>query len=300
MTFSRVIAATDFSAASEAALKAAARWSERLEIPLVVVHVYDPAPLGPSAASPLPTWPTEAGKRAIHHNATKQLELLREGLLEGVAFEGVTTEHPRPALGLCHFAEEDDLLILGTHGRTGVQRVLMGSVAEQTVRHAPCAVLVMRGGTDVDTFPSNMTVCTDFSTASVPAVVAGGTVARAFEAPATLLYVEDTDAWQRATEDLADDEGLLALEESMNRAMAELYEEHLPGPVKTQLVVSDHRPEGIVEHAKSRGVDLLVLATHGRSGLARLVIGSVTERVVRMAPCPVLVVRSGSADDSQK
>lgn len=296
MTFSRVIAATDFSTASEGALTAAARWAQRLERPLVVLHAYDPAPLGPSAASPLPTWPTQAGKRAIEHQARRQLDQLGEGLLAGVTFEGVLQEHPRPSLGLRDYANADDLLVVGTHGRAGVKRVLMGSVAEQTVRHAPCAVLVVRGEIDVASFPSKMSVCTDFSEASVPAVAAAGTIARAFDIPATLLYVEHTEAWQQATEDVGDDDKLREIEAEIDRAMAELHRAHLPEPVKTQLVVSDHRPEGIVEHAKKRGADLLVLATHGRSGLARLVIGSVTERVVRTAPCPVLVVRSGASD----
>lgn len=275
---------------------AAARWSRHLELPLVVLHAYDPAPLGPSASSPLPTWPTQAGKRAVERGAQARIDELRGGLLAGVTFEAVLKEHPRASLSVCDYADEDDLVVVGTHGRTGVRRVLMGSVAEQTVRHAPCPVLVVRGEVDIATFPSSVVVCTDFSKASVPAVAMAGRIARAFEAPATLLYVEHTDVWQQATEDVDDDAKLRELRAQLDRALAELHEEHLPAPVETQLVVSDHRPEGIVTHADKRGADLLVLATHGRSGLARLVIGSVTERVVRTAPCPVLVVRSGVGD----
>jgi universal stress protein A len=51
--------------------------------------------------------------------------------------------------------------------------------------------------------------------------------------------------------------------------------------------------QGIMEAAKAQHVDLMIMGTHGRTGLPHLLLGSVTERVVRLAPCPVLVVREG-------
>lgn len=294
MSFARVIVATDFSEASEAALRAAARWAKHLSRPLTVLNVYDPAPLGPSAASPLPSWPTEAGARAIEHEARDRVAALRDGILAGVDYEIATHDHPRAALGLVERANPDDLLIVGTHGRTGVKRALLGSVAEQTIRHAPCTVLAVRGTVDVPTFPKRMVVCTDFSDESVPALTTAGIVARAFSIPATVLHVEHTEVWQRAT-DTSDNAQLAAVRGKVDAALQALHESHLPPPVQTDFVVADHRAQGILDHAKQHGVDLLVLATHGRTGIARLVIGSVTERVVRAAPCPVLIARSAPA-----
>jgi nucleotide-binding universal stress UspA family protein len=291
MTFRRVVVATDFSEASEQALAVAARWSQQLDTPLTVLHVYDPSPIGPSAASPLPSWPTEAGARAIEHEARERIAALGDGILAGVKYEVATHDHPRPALGAVEYVNDDDLLIVGTHGRTGVKRVLLGSVAEQIIRHAPCTVLAVRGTVDLDSFPKRMVVCTDFSDEAVPAVTAAATVARAFSIPAALLYVEHTDIWQEATDSANNDE-LEAARAKVDGALQSLHGRHLPPPVKTEFVVADHRPDGIVDHAKQTDVDLLVLATHGRTGIARLVLGSVTERVIRAAPCPVLVVRS--------
>ncbi|MCZ7684405.1 MAG: universal stress protein [Sandaracinaceae bacterium] len=67
---------------------------------------------------------------------------------------------------------------------------------------------------------------------------------------------------------------------------------------KTALIVSTNAAEGICNYAAKENVDLIVLSTHGRTGLAHLLIGSVAEKVVRHAPCPVLTVRApGGVED---
>ncbi|MCB9617598.1 MAG: universal stress protein, partial [Sandaracinus sp.] len=66
--------------------------------------------------------------------------------------------------------------------------------------------------------------------------------------------------------------------------------------IKTALVISESAVKGIVEYAERENVDLIVIATHGRSGLSRMLIGSVAEKVVRHAACPVLTLRSRLED----
>ena len=290
MTFRRVVAATDFSETSAAALRAAARWSRHLGVPLVVIHSYDPAPIGPSAASPIPAWPTDAGARAIERAAKSQLAALAEGLLAGVEHTVEAVAHPNPALGVSDFAKSDDLIVVGTHGRTGLGRILMGSVAEQTLRHAPCAVLVVRGEVDPERFPTKVVACTDFSDAARPAIEAASWVAKAFAVPVTVLHAETAEKWQQATF-TADDQELAKVRSDLESALGAEQAAFLPPPVRVEFIVADHHAHGIVDHAAEAGVDLIVMATHGRTGLARLVIGSVAERVTRHAPRPVLVAR---------
>ena len=80
--------------------------------------------------------------------------------------------------------------------------------------------------------------------------------------------------------------------------MRELVEQRLGdlAKVKTALVVSESPAKGIVDYAEKEGVDLIVISTHGRTGLRRMMIGSVAERVVRHAHCPVLTLRSKLQD----
>ncbi|HJL33241.1 MAG TPA: universal stress protein, partial [Polyangiaceae bacterium LLY-WYZ-15_(1-7)] len=87
-------------------------------------------------------------------------------------------------------------------------------------------------------------------------------------------------------------------EEKIHGAMRELVEQRLGdlAKVKTALVVSESPAKGIVDYAEKEGVDLIVISTHGRTGLRRMMIGSVAERVVRHAHCPVLTLRSKLQD----
>jgi nucleotide-binding universal stress UspA family protein len=78
--------------------------------------------------------------------------------------------------------------------------------------------------------------------------------------------------------------------EALLRSWAEVASRALDRPVRP-CVEMGSAPTQIAEYARRQGIDLLVLATHGRTGLQRVVMGSVAERVVRLAPCPVLVVR---------
>lgn len=139
-------------------------------------------------------------------------------------------------------------------------------------------------------------VTTDFSGPSRRGIEAAVSLAVRFDAELIVLHVSESsparvgwllseghvkDAHQLATQ--AAKAELRALEEGPLAAAPR---------VKTLLVETRTPVEGICEAAEKHAVDLIVMATHGRTGLPRLLIGSVTERVVRRAPCPVMVVRA--------
>lgn len=262
----------------------------------MVAHVFDPAPLGPSPAVPFPAWPTAAASKAIERAAQKKLDAMAEGSLAGTPHETLLVAHPSASMGVCDVANADDLLIVGTHGRSGLERMVIGSVAEQVIRHAPCAVLAVRGTFEAESFPSRMLICTDFSEGAIPALAAGGAIARAFDTPATVLHARSERSWRRDTE-WADVDEDPELETKLHAELDRLHAEYLPPPVRSAFVVAKNVPEAILKHAEREKVDLLVLATHGRTGLSRLVIGSVAERVTRHAHCPVLVVRTAGRSE---
>ena len=139
----------------------------------------------------------------------------------------------------------------------------------------------------------NILVPTDFSKSSELALGAARMLAEQNDARVTLVHV-------LAIEPLAvgqvqqDMERNRELEAAVHGHLDAVREEHFGGlaDVKTVLVRAGHTAIAICELAEEQGVDMIVMATHGRTGLARLLIGSVAEAVIRHAPCPVLLLRS--------
>lgn len=129
----------------------------------------------------------------------------------------------------------------------------------------------------------NILVSTDFSRASELALGAAAIVAQQNDAKVTLCYVHE------ATTEPSSDEA-----EALHARLAALAKAHLSGVprVKHAVVTSRSAVDGICHYAEKEGVDLIIIATHGRSGLEHVLIGSVAERVVRHAPCPVMTLRS--------
>lgn len=143
MGFTKILCPIDFSAGSREALQVAAGLARDWSAPLVLAHVWEPPrwatgeiQLAPGVIqdmvdaeeAQLAAWKTTARELGAREVAVR--------FLTGVAWdEIVSLAHNDPAI---------DLVVMGTHGRTGIKHVLLGSVAEKVVRHAPCAVLVVR------------------------------------------------------------------------------------------------------------------------------------------------------------
>src|SRR5690606_33884804 len=105
--------------------------------------------------------------------ALEMLEATRRDRLAALPDVGlVALHHASPVSAICDHAETQgvDLIVAGTHGRRGLDRLLLGSVAERLIRHAPCAVLTVRAELDVEAFPRHLLVCTDLSAAAEAAV----------------------------------------------------------------------------------------------------------------------------------
>lgn len=148
-------------------------------------------------------------------------------------------------------------------------------------------------------FTQKIIVPTDFSPASMLAVDAGAKLAKSFDAEITLLFVYDPSLLSPLF--VVPGGGALVttpkLEEFEGTAKVELErirDERLGGLRKVTFAIakSPSAAEGICDYARASEGDLIVIATHGRTGLAHMLIGSVAEKVVRHASCPVLTLRS--------
>jgi len=215
--------------------------------------------------------------------------------LEGRPLVQHQVESAAPAERIVEYADERDvdLIAMGTHGRRGVDRMLFGSVAEEVVRTAPCPTLTVRADADVtpDQAVARILVPVDFSDASEAAVDHAKEIALTYGAEINLLHVVEEpfypttygiDAVSFPTQEVVD-----RVEEQLGNMVREkIGYEH----AMVEATVG-HPVEGILDYVDRREIDLVVLATHGRTGLDRMLLGSVTERVLRRSPAPVFVVK---------
>jgi nucleotide-binding universal stress UspA family protein len=140
-----IIVCTDFSPCSELALERAAEISQRDMTRVFIIHTFDPKRVkGPAAYAP-----TERDRRGWDEDSMRQLKEVRDRLFSHLSDTDVQYDArpcASPSVEICRIANETNasLIVLGSHGRTGVMRRLLGSVAENTVRHAPCSVFVVR------------------------------------------------------------------------------------------------------------------------------------------------------------
>ncbi len=150
MTAQHILVPTDFSAYADQALDYAIDLAQKLQARLTLVHIIDTTPLGVvEGATMLPPSYWQEVETGIAQRM--EASLMR---LDDVGLQGETIiVHGVPFESIINTAQDNeaDLIVMGTHGRTGLTHVLMGSVAERVVRLAPCPVLVTRGTTEAST-----------------------------------------------------------------------------------------------------------------------------------------------------
>jgi nucleotide-binding universal stress UspA family protein len=277
MGYGSILVACDFSEPSLVAMRAAGAIVQRAPARLEILHV-EKARAAESAAS------TDSDEV----EAKRSLGELRVDELSELSVELRTVVHGSAAQAILDEARQFDLCVVGTHGRTGIARLVLGSVSERVVRHAECDVLVARA----EPAPpwQRVVVATDFSEGARAAAIAAHDLARRLGATLTVVHVFDPGA-AVPREDAA---GHLRVAEVRHLAEARLEDlvvHDLAGSAKVELLTAADAGERLVSYVAHQHVGLLVVGTHGRSGIARLLIGSVSERLVRLAPCSVLVVR---------
>ncbi|HSN81866.1 MAG TPA: universal stress protein [Polyangiales bacterium] len=143
-----ILVATDFSEISDEALRAAALYAKSFHARVLVAHVFDPTPNIPPVVWSRPDLLERSIRVEIEDAIRETLSGKTAEFLKGVPeVELSVIQHPSPGRALVELAEDEgvDLMILGSHGRSGLSRAFLGSVAERVVRHAPCPVLVVRG-----------------------------------------------------------------------------------------------------------------------------------------------------------
>ena len=292
--YSRILVPLDGSPAAEQVLPLTKAIAEQFHSSVILFR----------AIAPLHDAPSKGRPRV---DADKQIELSRWAALEYLQAIGrdfaacdipaeCQTEVGSPAWTILDFAqiEHVDLIALTTHGRTGGHRSEYGRVADRVVHAARVPSLVVRAS-DVPSAAAPITrilVPLDGSVLAERALEPARQLAAAFHAELLLLRVWQDPVYSEVPEAVLDEmerQARRAAEGYMKAAVLKAKdwnvsvnaESHL-GPVA----------ERIVETAKERSAGLIVMSSHGRSGLGRWVMGSVTDRVLAASPVPVLLIRA--------
>jgi nucleotide-binding universal stress UspA family protein len=299
MELKNIIVGVDFSKGSDLATEVAIGVARRNGARVHLIHA------GPIPA-PKDAIPPDSYLELVRSYHADELRRAREnlaGLYERLSKQGVDLDHavidepPETALPRLAAEQKASLLVVGSYGRTGAERFFLGSVAERVSRLATCPVLVVRHSMPARG-AENVVVGVDFNElgkkalALAPVLAAGDAkldLVHAWTPPlGGVHYSSAGGSWIPVA-------GSEEIRTTMRKQVEKRGAEWLAA-VKTEFpkarFVDREGPASavILAHAEENRADLVVIGSHGRTGLKRLLIGSSAERIIRHAPCSVLVV----------
>ena len=219
----------------------------------------------------------------------------------------VAAGHPATEISRLAVAEKADLVIAATHGRSGIKRLLLGSVSERLLRTLPCPFLVVR-----DTPPTvaampaetalrfqRILVGCDFSEDSRLAYDYGLSLAQEFQSQLYIAHVLEPPVYRDLSLQARDSREELEtiLQARLNEKLTAMVPPDAYAWCSPEAVLLKGRPdEQLIGYAQERNVDLIVLGAKGRGLVETLLVGSTTDRVMRQTPCPVLSVPLATQD----
>ncbi|MBI4643934.1 MAG: universal stress protein [Deltaproteobacteria bacterium] len=214
----------------------------------------------------------------VGEEVSKQLAAIKAEAAEtGVTLETRMSRGVSVPGAILQEAEEiqPDMIVMGRYGRTGLARLLVGSVTARVIGHSPFNVLVVPKGATISF--ERILIASDGSSYSQAAFAEALALARGRESKIFGVSVA------------AEEGEIPRAQEIVHQMLTAANQAGLP----LQGSVPQGQPpdDGIIQAAIKNEVDLIVMGSHGRTGLKRLLMGSVTERVIGQAPCPVLVVK---------
>lgn len=292
----RILYPTDFSDAGRPALDHALLWAELHEAELLLLHVLareSADPFNPDHQFPETE---ELLARTRELAGTEMAALLSPHRERPLAVREAIRSAPEVDRGILDYAaaEDVDLIVMSTHGRRGPAHLLMGSVTSEVLRRSTVPVLVVSGRrAPAAGHLSRILAPVDFSAPSRfaaahardLAATAGATLELFHVLPDLEVPLPMNPAGFGAGATVVSD-----LEPAAQSALDELAGASGPA-VKLETAVWHGPPAPtILNRAAETHADLIVLATEGHTGLDRLLLGSVAERVARLASCPVLVL----------
>jgi nucleotide-binding universal stress UspA family protein len=294
ISFKNILLATDFSDASEKAFHYATAIARLHGSKIFVVHV-----VPPETTSFIPEFPRDG----LRHEAKREMETLgSRSELKPIAHETLLRAGPVwSALSAVIRQQNIELVVLGTHGRGGLKKLVLGSVAEEVLRRAGCLVITVGPHIDVPLSSTGefhrILFATDFHPGSSKALEYALLLANQFRAQLILLHVMPPEALPGPGRTFYHEKAISEWQARARATAKEKLEKLLPAYVKLwsepkYVVGFDFAAEGILKVAAEQEADLIVMGAN-RSMSAKVsahVLGAVTHEVIRDAKCPVLTV----------
>jgi nucleotide-binding universal stress UspA family protein len=289
-----VLLATDFSPASDAALDYALAIARRYEACVHVAHVIRPEGYAATPAESLPS-----AIELIRQSAEQEMaNLLISGRMRGVAHQVLVEEGELwPTLSRLIDKNEIDLIVVGTRGRTGARKMLLGSVSEQIFRLAEQPVLTVGPHARQNAKEAQLNRIlfpTDFDRNAQAALRYALSIAQEHQSRLTLLHVIEESAW-------ASEKSRMTIQDFFTQRLEKLvppgvnlwcepeFVVRFGDPVTTILDAAARYPDSV----RDEPADLIVLGVRGARPIAARLPGTKVYRVVCEAACPVLTVRGG-------
>jgi nucleotide-binding universal stress UspA family protein len=297
--FRQVLCPTDLSDESMRALTyaaAVARWYDATLTVLSVVPAFDPMPVPPASLD---------GTVQVVYPASREevLDALRR-VVKSAGVESLepvlATEAGDPAGTIVDraIAVPADLIVMGTHGRSGFERLMLGSVTEKVLRKAPCPVLTvpphMTASAPAEVLFKRILCPVDFSPESLQALGFALDLARQADGTVTLLHVIE---WLAEEEPRAyahfnvPEFRQYLIQDARTQLHALVADEPQTFSTVVEKVTGGRAHREVLRLASELQPDLIVMGAQGRGGVGLALFGSTTQQVVRAAACPVLTVR---------
>lgn len=273
----RILLATDGSEYSEGAVREAINMAKLCSCKLIAISVVE---TNPEYSAIAPQIVEKAEKQMRQHLESVKSRALKEG----VDCEIIVHEGEEPYQYIVNEAERQqvEMIIMGRRGRTGIKRLMMGSVTARVIGHATRNILVVPRTAHITW--KDIVIATDGSRYSETAAKEALSLAKNCGSTIYAIAVTRPEATQERIQ-ISEN----ALKEIKSTAERE--------GIKVDVSLVKGKPhesihEAIIEYAKEKDADVIVMGSHGRTGLKRLLMGSVCERVIGHAKCAVLVVKA--------
>ena len=296
VSLNKIICATDFSDLSNHAFKYGLSLSMEFKAKLYICHVIDISSITMYGEAAFAFEPQLAHMEEYAYSRLKEMMVGSQIDWESVVRTGKAADE------VARLAEENgaDMVITATRGRSGLKRLILGSVTEHLMRTLPCPLLTVRGSDSCPSFLDKkigferILVGCDFSRDSNLAFQYGLSLAQEFQSELHLAHVIEPPVYKDLPKSLKDAREMIRkrLHKELNVKLERLVPEEAFNwckPITTLL--AGHPHEELSKYADIQNIDLIVLGITGHSLVESLFVGSTTERVIRKAPCAVLSVR---------
>ena len=291
LEFKSILCPIDFSEFSVRAYRYALLLAEHYRAKLVAQHVVD-LWRHPSASYVVAVRLYEEFSLVLRERGEKQLQEFVKNHAHGEIQPELVVDQGMAPDSILSFAQaqKTDLIVMGTHGRRGFDRLMLGSVTDRVMRRVPCPVLAVSKPLDDSMLTakerdhvqqlSRILFCADFSENSERALNYAVSVTTEFDAELTLLHVLEEVPSPANTE-----EAIAAATERLDKLIPREGRTNL----KIDTAVRIGKPyQQIIQLAQEGQIDMVTMGVHGYGALDPAVFGSTTYRVMQLGPCPVL------------